>query len=79
VEARLANLPSCLIGMEACVEAHHHSRKLQMLGHDARLMSATYVRPYSKEQKMTSATPSDRRGGAAPDHEVRGDKDRRAA
>ena len=28
VEARLANLPPCLIGMEACVGAHHLSRKL---------------------------------------------------
>ena len=45
VEARLANLPPCLIGMEACVGAHHLSRKLQMLGHDARLMPAKYVRP----------------------------------
>src|SRR5262245_7662352 len=43
VEARLANLPPCLIGMEACVGAHHLSRKLQMLGHDARLMPAKYV------------------------------------
>jgi transposase len=51
VEARLANLPQCLIGMEACVGAHHLSRKLQMLGHDARLMPAKYVRPYSKGQK----------------------------
>jgi transposase len=51
VQARLANLPSCLIGMEACVGAHHLSRKLQMLGHDARLMPAKYVRPYSKGQK----------------------------
>jgi len=50
-EARLANLPPCLIGMEACVGAHHLSRKLQMLGHDARLMPAKYVRPYSKGQK----------------------------
>src|SRR6266446_3119983 len=31
-ETRLANLPPCLIGMEACVGAHHLSRKLQMLG-----------------------------------------------
>ena len=40
VEARLANLPPCLIGMEACTGAHHLSRKLQALGHDARLMPA---------------------------------------
>src|SRR5216683_6653120 len=51
VEARLANLPPCLIGMEACVGAHHLSRRLQMLGHDARLMPAKYARPYSKGQK----------------------------
>jgi transposase len=51
IEARLANMPPCLIGMEACVGAHHLSRKLNRLGHDARLMPAKYVRPYSKGQK----------------------------
>src|SRR5215207_9578500 len=51
VEARLANMPPCLIGMEACVGAHHLSRKLASLGHDARLMPAKYVRPYCKGQK----------------------------
>jgi hypothetical protein len=51
VEARLANIPPCLIGMEACVGAHHLSRKLHAHGHDARLMPAKYVRPYSKGQK----------------------------
>jgi transposase len=51
IEARLANMPPCLIGMEACVGAHHLSRRLRALGHDARLMPAKYVRPYSKGQK----------------------------
>jgi len=51
VEARFANMPPCLIGLEACVGAHHLSRKLKALGHDARLMPAKYVRPYSKGQK----------------------------
>jgi transposase len=51
VEARFANMPPCLVGMEACVGAHHLSRKLRALGHDARLMPAKYVRPYSKGQK----------------------------
>src|ERR1035437_9867945 len=46
VEARFANMPPCLIGMEACVGAHHVSRGLQKLGHDARLMPARYVRPF---------------------------------
>jgi transposase len=51
VETRLANMPPCLIEMEACVGAHHLSRRLKTLGHDARLMPAKYVRPYSKGQK----------------------------
>ena len=51
VEARLANIPSCLIGMEACVGAHHLARKLAALGHDTRLMPAKYVRPYARGQK----------------------------
>jgi transposase len=51
VEARLANMPPCLIGMEACVGAHHLGRQLKALGHEARLMPARYVRPYSKGQK----------------------------
>src|ERR671930_1862806 len=51
VDARLANMPPCLIGMEACVGAHHLSRQLKAHGHDARLMPARYVRPYSKGQK----------------------------
>ena len=51
IEIRFANMPPCLVGMEACVGAHHLSRKLRALGHDARLMPAKYVRPYSKGQK----------------------------
>ena len=51
VDTRLANMPRCLIGMEACVGAHHLSRQLKALDHDARLMPAQYVRPYSKGQK----------------------------
>src|SRR3974377_41474 len=38
VEVRLANMPPCLIGMEACVGAHHLSRKLQAFGHETPLM-----------------------------------------
>src|SRR6266700_3885043 len=44
-------MPSCLIGMEACVGAHHLSRRLQKLGRKARLMPARCVRPYSRGQK----------------------------
>ena len=45
VEARFANMPPCLIGMEACVGAHHLSRKLRALGHDARLTRDFRCRP----------------------------------
>lgn len=48
---RFANLPPCLVGMEACVGAHHLARRLTALGHDARLMPAKYVRPYARGQK----------------------------
>src|ERR1044072_5122100 len=69
IEIRLANMAPCLVGMEACVGAHHLSRRLNALGHDARLMPAKYVRPYSKGQKNdfrdAEAIP------AAPDNEVR--------
>jgi transposase len=41
VDTRFANMPPSLIGMEACVGAHHLSRKLSAFGHDARLMPAT--------------------------------------
>ncbi len=51
IVVRFANLPQCLIGMEACVGAHHLSRRLQALGHDVRIMPAIYVKPYLKGQK----------------------------
>jgi transposase len=51
LEARLAKMPPCLIGMEARVGAHHLSRRPQSQGHDARLMPAKYVGSYSKGQK----------------------------
>jgi transposase len=51
LENRLANLPPCLIGMEACVGSHHLSRRLIALGHDARLMPAQYVKPFLKGHK----------------------------
>src|SRR5260370_2512883 len=45
---RLANIPPCLIGMEACAGAHQIGRKLASLGHDVRLMPAKYVKPFLK-------------------------------
>jgi transposase len=45
------NVPTCIIAMEACCGAHHLGRELAKLGHEVRLMSPEYVRPYVKAQK----------------------------
>src|SRR6201989_3164105 len=46
-----ANLPQCLIGMEACGGAHFLGKALRAQGHDVRLMPAQYVKPYVKTNK----------------------------
>ena len=50
-----ANLPVCLIGMEACGSAHHWARKLQTLGHTVKLMAPQFVKPYVKTNKNDAA------------------------
>lgn len=49
--ALTANMPSCLIGMEACNGAHYLGRALQAQGHEARLMPPQYVKPFVKANK----------------------------
>ena len=44
-------LPPCVVGMEACCGAHHLGRVFAAHGHEVRLMSPEYVRPYVKAQK----------------------------
>jgi transposase len=51
LECRLANIPRCLIGMEACSGSHHLGRQLAALGHDVRLIPAQYVKPFLKGHK----------------------------
>lgn len=50
-----ANLPPCLIGMEACGSAHHWARKLQSFGHTVRLIAPQFVKPYVKSNKNDAA------------------------
>lgn len=50
-----AQLPACLIGMEACGSAHHWARKLGGFGHDVRLMAPHFVKPYVKTNKNDAA------------------------
>lgn len=49
--ALAAKLAPCIVAMEACCGAHHLGRVFAAHGHDVRLMSPEYVRPYVKAQK----------------------------
>jgi transposase len=46
-----AQLPPCLIGIEACGSAHYWGRELTKLGHTVKLMAAQFVIPYRKRGK----------------------------
>lgn len=50
-----ANLPPCLIGMEACASAHYWARKLRSYGHTVKLMAPQFVKPYVKSNKNDAA------------------------
>ena len=43
-------LAPCVVGMEACRGTHHLGRVLAAHGHDVRLMSPEYLRPYVEAQ-----------------------------
>jgi len=55
VLALFERFPRCLIGMEACATSHHWARELRALGHDVRLMPASYVKAYVKRNKNDAA------------------------
>jgi transposase len=55
VLAFFANLPACVVGMEACATAHHWAREIAKLGHTVRLMPPRYVKPYVKRHKNDRA------------------------
>ncbi len=46
-----ANLPPCLIGMEACAGAHDWARKFQEYGHEVKLIAPQYVKAYVRGNK----------------------------
>jgi transposase len=50
-----ANLPPCLIGMEACASAHFWARKLSAFGHTVKLIAPQFVKPYVKSNKHDAA------------------------
>ena len=51
VMAYFANLPPCLIGMEACASAHFWARRFEQLGHEVRLIPPQHVKAYVRGNK----------------------------
>ena len=47
----VAQLRPCLVAMEACGGAHYWAREIAKRGHEVRLMSPRFVRPYVKSNK----------------------------
>jgi transposase len=46
-----ANLPKCVVGIEATQGAHYWSRVIRSFGHEVRLIAPQFVKPYLKGQK----------------------------
>ena len=46
-----ANLPPCVVGLEATQGAHHWARVLETFGHTVRLIAPQFVKPYLQSQK----------------------------
>jgi transposase len=46
-----ANLPDCVVGLEACGGAHYWARRLTAAGHRVRLMAPQFVKPFVKSNK----------------------------
>lgn len=47
----LANIPPCLVGIEACGGAHHWAREIGKLGHKVQIIAPQFVVPYRKSGK----------------------------
>ncbi len=47
----VANLPPCLIGLEACASSHYWARELEKFGHTVKLIAPQFVKPYVKSNK----------------------------
>lgn len=51
VVSYFAQMPRCVIGMEACASAHYWARQLQALGHEVHLIPPQHVKPYVQGNK----------------------------
>jgi len=51
IRTRLANIPPCLIGIEAGMATHYVARELLALGHDVRQVPPAYAKPFRQGHK----------------------------
>ncbi len=51
----IAQLPPCLIGIEACGGANHWVRVFEQFGHTVKMMAPQFVKPYVKSNKSDAA------------------------
>jgi transposase len=51
IASRLANVPPCLIGIEAGMATHYVARELATLGHDVKQVPPTYAKPFRQGHK----------------------------
>ena len=51
VTSRLANVRSCLIGIEAGMATHYVARELAALGHDVKQVPPKYAKPFRQGHK----------------------------
>ena len=51
IAARLADVPQCLIGIEAGMATHYVARELSALGHDVKQVPPAYAKPFRQGHK----------------------------
>ena len=72
ITARLANVPRCLIGIEAGMATHYVARELSALGHDVKQVPPAYAKPVpARPQERLQRCPRDRGSCSAAVHALR--------
>ena len=80
IAARFANVPRCLIGIEAGMATHYVARELIALGHDVRQVPPAYAKPFRQGHKNDFRRRlRSRRSRAASLYTLRSSEDRRSA